>query len=127
MFIGFTGYGVDFIVRGRVELDGERLTDMLERTEEILVRDAVLEGLDDLAHVELPDYVVSRSELLAALGGGPRGSHTHRIRATARRIQASVGPYRVLGRLHTRGDGTIAERLFDGGPLVPLKIGRAHV
>lgn len=120
MLIAFTGYGMDFIVRGRVEVDGMRLTDMLEQTEQILVRDAVLEGLDDLAHVELPEYLVPRSELLAALGGGPRGSHTHRIRATPHRIQASVGPYRVLGRLHTPGDASIAQRLHEGGPLVPL-------
>lgn len=120
MDIDFTGYGVDFIVAGRVELRTGRLTDALAEWDEIVVRDAVLEGLDDLAHVEVPEYVVPRGELLAAVGTGPRGERTLRIRTTGRRMQACVGPYQVLGRVHTHRDGTIVARVLEAGPLVPL-------
>lgn len=120
MDIDFTGYGVDFIVAGRVELTAGRLTDALAEWDEIVVHDAVLEGLDDLAHVEVPEYVVPRGELLAAVGAGPRGDRGLRIRTTGRRMQACVGPYQVLGRVHTHRDGTIVARVLEAGPLVPL-------
>jgi hypothetical protein len=120
MDIDFTGYGVDFIVAGRVVMTASRLTDALAEWDEIVVRDAVLEGLHDLARVEVPEYVVPRAELLAAVGSGPRGERSLRIRTHGRRMQACVGPYQILGRVHTHRDGSIAARVLGAGPLVPL-------
>ncbi|HEX9045239.1 MAG TPA: hypothetical protein VF802_09450 [Candidatus Limnocylindrales bacterium] len=120
MDIDFTGYGVDFIVAGRVELGRGRLTDALAAWDEIVIHDAVLEGLHDLARVTVPEYVVPRDELLAAAGSGPRGELALRVPTTGRRMQACVGPYQVLGRVHTHRDGSIAARVLEAGPLVPL-------
>lgn len=123
MLIPFTGFGIDHIARGRLELLEERLTDALAVREELLLVDVVLEGLADLATLAIGDHVVSRRELLAAIGGdrgGPRGARSKRVTTTRLRLQASVGPYEILGRLHAPPGASLADRLLDAGPLVPL-------
>lgn len=120
MLIGFTGFGLDYIARGQLELVEDRLTDALTRREELVLLDVVLEGLEDLARFGIGDHVLHRSELLAAVGGGPRGSRRKRVPTTARPLQVSVGPYRVRGRLHAPPDASVAERLLGSGPLIPL-------
>lgn len=120
MHIEFKGYGVDFIVVGTVELLASRLTDMINEVETIDLTGVVLEGLTDMARVTVPEYTVRRAELLAAAATGPRGARRHRMPTTGHRVQAQVGPYNVLGRLHTRFGGSLSQRLEDGGPLVPL-------
>ncbi len=120
MHIEFKGYGVDFIVVGTVELLASRLTDMLNEVETIDLRDVVLEGLTDMARVTVPRYTIGRDELLAAAVTGPRGARRQRLPTTGHRVQAQLGPYNVLGRLHTRHGASLSQRLGDGGPMLPL-------
>ena len=120
MIVAFKGYGVDFIVVGRVELTASRLTDMVNEVETIALRDVVLEGLHDMARVAVPDYSIRRDELLAVNGTGPRGATNRRIPTTGHRVQAQIGPYNVLGRLHTTAGDSIHDRLTSRGPMLPL-------
>lgn len=120
MLVAFRGYGVDFIVTGRVELTADRLTDLVNESETIELRDVVLEGLYDLARVHVPDYAIRRDELLAVKAAGPRGARVWRVPTTRHRVQAQLGPYNVLGRLHTPPGGSVAHRLSSSGPMLPL-------
>ncbi len=120
MQVEFRGYGVDFIVVGSVELRGSRLSDMVNEVETIDLHGAVLEGLEDMARVDVAQYSIRRDELLAIAAPGPRGSHHRRLATTGHRVQAQLGPYNVLGRLHTRHGGSVRRRLGMGGPMLPL-------
>jgi len=120
MLVAFKGYGVDFIVSGRVELTADRLTDLVNESETIELRDVVLEGLYDLARVVVPDYSIRRDELLAVKVAGPRGARVWRVPTTRHRVQAQLGPYNVLGRLHTPPGDSVAHRLSSSGPMLPL-------
>lgn len=110
MFVEFKGYGVDFILAGRVELAASRLTDMLNEIETLTLHDAVLEDLHDLARVTVPEYTIRRDELLAVRIAGPRGDRQDRLPRTGRRVQAQLGPYNVLGRLHTTSGDPVPRR-----------------
>jgi hypothetical protein len=120
MLVAFKGYGVDFIIEGRVELTASRLTDMVNDSDTLLIRDAVLEGLHDLARVAVPDHTIRRDELLAVKVAGPRGVRMRRLPTTAHRVQAQLGPYNVLGRLHTTPGDSVSRRLAGSGPMLPL-------
>jgi hypothetical protein len=120
MHVEFRGYGVDFIVVGRIELTGSRLTDTVNEVRTIELQDVVLEGLDGLARVSVERYGIPSDELLAMAASGPRGSRRHRLPTTAHRLQAQLGPYNVLGRLHTRHGRSVRRRFWSGGPMLPL-------
>ncbi len=120
MLVAFRGYGIDFIVTGRVELRADRLTDLVNESETIELREVVLEGLHDLARVVVPDYSIRRDELLAVKVAGPRGARLWRVPTTRHRLQAQIGPYNVLGRLHTPSGDSVAHRLSSSGPMLPL-------
>ncbi len=120
MLVAFKGYGVDFIVSGRVELTADRLTDLVNEVETVDLRDVVLEGLHDLARVVVPDYSIRRDELLAVKVAGPRGARVWRVPTTRHRVQAQLGPYSVLGRLHTPPGDSVTHRLTSSGPMLPL-------
>lgn len=120
MRVEFRGYGVDFIVVGTVELTASRLTDQVNGRESLDLREVVLEGLHDMARVEVPEYTIRRDELLAVAAAGPRGERTRRFPTTGHRLQAQLGPYNVLGRIHTRHGGSVSRRIGSGGPMLPL-------
>lgn len=120
MLVDFKGYGLDFIIVGRLELTASRLTDMLNETPTLELRDVVLEGLLDLARVSVPDYSIGRDELLAVKVAGPRGMRLQRMPTTRHRLQAQLGPYNVLGRIHTGPGETVPRSVSNRGPMVPL-------
>ncbi len=120
MLVEFKGYGLDFIVVGRLELTASRLTDMVNETEELELRDVVLEGLVDLARVHVPEHTIRRDELLAIKVAGPRGARLRRVPTTCHRLQAQLGPYNVLGRIHTVPGETVPCSVSSRGPMLPL-------
>jgi hypothetical protein len=120
MQVEFRGYGVDFIVVGTVELRGSRLSDMVNEVETVDLHDVALEGLGDMARVSVAQYSIRRDELLAIATAGPRGAKRRRVPTTGHRLQAQLGPYNVLGRLHTRHGGSVRRRFGSGGPMLPL-------
>lgn len=120
MLVAFKGYGVDFIVAGRIELTAARLTDLVNQVEVLELREVTLEGLHDLARVDLPDYSIRRDDLLAVEASGPRGARAWRVPTVRHRVQAQLGPYNVLGRLHTPPGDSVVHRLTAEGPMLPL-------
>jgi len=98
--IELDAYAVDCRVFGRVDLGDGRLTDFLNATPELRIRDARLESLADGHVMETPELTVARDELCAVVASGPRGDAARRLRTHATRVVADLGPYQIVGLVH---------------------------
>ena len=98
--VEFDAYAADCRVHGQVEVGEGRLSDHLDHAAELLVRDAQLEGLADGRMVAMPELTVARDELCAVVASGPRGETARRLHTQTRLVEAEVGPYLVVGRVH---------------------------
>jgi hypothetical protein len=120
MLVDLIGYAGDCLIRGHLDLRAERLTDQLHDDPAVRLTDVVLEGLVDGRRVAVPEFVIRREDLCAVVAVGPRGARRLRIATTPHRLQAQIGPYTVLGRLHAP-PGTDAIRSFaERDLMVPL-------
>ena len=120
MGIEFAGYAGDCRIFGRVASLGERLTDLLNAGDRVVVRDARLVSLVDGHTIEVPECPVEATELCAAIAHGPRGLRTHRVRTDQHRIRLGVGPYLVLGELHSPPDADPIADVLRRPAMVPL-------
>ena len=118
--IEFVGYSGDCRIFGRVPSLGERLTDLLNGGQRVIVRDARLESLDDGHIVTAPLAEVERDELYAVVAHGPRGARTQRVRTAKHRIRVDLGPYVVLGNLHSPPDADPVGDVLRRDVMVPL-------
>ncbi len=119
MNVEFTGFLGDCLISGQLARPRERLTDQLNREQVLTLTNVVLEGLDG-GRVESATFGIELPELCAAVATGPRGTRSLRIPTEARRLQAQIGPYAVLGRYHGPR-GATSLRAFSGrDPMVPL-------
>ncbi len=119
MNVEFTGFLGDCLISGQLARPRERLTDQLNREQVLTLAGVVLEGLDG-GRVESATFGIELRELCAAVATGPRGTRSLRVPTEARRLQAQIGPYAVLGRYHGPR-GATSLRAFSGrDPMVPL-------
>src|ERR1035437_4832214 len=93
-------YAADCPVHGQVEVGEGRLSDQLNRTPDLLIRDARLEGLDDGQLVDMSEVTIARDELCAVVVSGPRGDVARRLHTRTTHVEVEVGPYLVEGRVH---------------------------
>ena len=93
-------YAADCLLYGHVESGEGRLSDQLNSTQELHLRDAQIEDLADGHVVAIPELTVERDELCAVIASGPRGDGTRRLNTRTARVELEVGPYRVVGRVH---------------------------
>jgi hypothetical protein len=93
-------YAADCRVHGQVEVGEGRLSDQLNRTPDLLIRDARLEGLDDGHLVDMSEVTIARDELCAVVVSGPRGDVARRLHTRTTHVEVEVGPYLVEGRVH---------------------------
>jgi hypothetical protein len=95
-------FAADCSISARVQIDGDRLSGVLNGNETYHLTSALLQGLDDGRLVEVPDLELSRDELLVIQVAGPRGNPERRVRTVAFPVEMQVGLYRVHGYLHVR-------------------------
>jgi hypothetical protein len=98
--VEFDAYAVDCRVYGQVKLGEGRLSDELDRTPKLLIRDARLEDLSDGHVVAMPELTIEREELCAVVASGPRGDPARRLHTRTTRVEVEVGPYRISGAVH---------------------------
>ncbi len=98
--VEFYAYAADCRLHGQVELVEARLSDQLNSTGEVLIRDAELEDLADGHVVAMPELTVGHEEICAVVASGPRGDAARRLNTRTAFVEVEVGPYRVLGRVH---------------------------
>ena len=116
----FIAYAGDCLLQARLELPEGRLTDFLNATESLTLRDVVVQAHDDGHVVYLDRLVVSRREIFAIEARGPRGQTQKRVRTRPSRMEFVLGPYRVLGQLHAAPGADPLSALARRKPLVPL-------
>ena len=100
MKIEFVAYAVDCVGEGTIELESDRLADLLTEVEEVTVEGLVLESVADSHPIEAGETTVAREELCIVVATGPRGSRGRRVHTRPQLVRASVGPYDVSGYLH---------------------------
>jgi hypothetical protein len=120
MLVDLTGFAGDCLITGRLDLRAERLTDQLNAEGTLNLVDVLLEGLLDGRQVSTPTYTIGRAELCAVKAGPPRGSRRLRAATEPHRLQAQLGPYTVLGRLHAPPGRPALETLAEREVMVPL-------
>lgn len=98
--VEFQGFSGDCTITGRITMFGDRLTDFLNGQERFRLHKVEFQSLDD-GHVKAMDSVsIERSDLLVVVGTGPRGNEKQRVHLEEARMQLSIGPYLILGRMH---------------------------
>jgi len=116
-FIGFAG---DCTISGKITMFGDRLSDFLNGQERFLVHHLECESLEDGHVVALDSVSLERDDLLAVVATGPRGSEKQRVSRQTNRLQISIGPYLILGRLHTVPGAEAVASVLKREPMIPL-------
>ncbi len=118
--VEFIAYGEDCLLSGRVRLDAERLSDMLNQHDEYLLVDVMVERLDDAGAIEVKEVLVHRDELLLVHATGPRGTQARPQRTRLHPLGMQLGPYHVRGYLHALPGSDPLLAIRRRKPMVPL-------
>lgn len=98
--VALEAYAGDCRLFGQVDFGDGRVTDFLNASPDLSIRDARLESLADGHVTEAPELTVARDELYAVVANGPRGDAARRLRTHATRVEVDLGPYQVVGAVH---------------------------
>lgn len=118
--VDFYGFAGDCTITGRLTMFGDRLTDFLNGQDRFRVHHCEFTSLEDGHVIPMDSMSLEREDLLAVAGTGPRGSEDQRVRREETRMQLSVGPYIVLGRLHTAPGADPMKNILQREPMIPL-------
>ncbi|MFL5674385.1 MAG: hypothetical protein ACJ779_05230 [Chloroflexota bacterium] len=116
----FVGFAADCTISGKVTMFGERLTDFLNGQERFRIHHVECESLADGHRVAVDSISVERSDLLAVIATGPRGSEKQRVQLHTNRLQMSVGPYVILGHLHVKPGTDPVASVLQRDPMIPF-------
>ena len=118
--VEFQGFAGDCLITGRITMFGDRLTDFLNGQERFRLHKVEFQSLDD-GHTVAEDSVsVERDDLLAVAATGPRGSEKQRVELEEARMQLSIGPYIILGRLHVPPGQDPMRNVLHREPMIPF-------
>jgi len=118
--VEFVAYGEECLLSGRLRLDAERLTDMLNAHDEVQLVDVMVERLDGHPAVEVRQVLVRRDELLLVHATGPRGSLARRHRTRQHALAMQIGPYHIRGYVHALPGSDPVTSLRRRKTMVPL-------
>jgi hypothetical protein len=118
--LDFTAYAEDSRLYGRIQLDAERLTDMLNEHDELTLVNAMVESLADGRTYQADEFTIQRDELLVVEAFGPRGSANRRQRTRPHAMAVKLGPYEIRGYLHVSPTADPLIALRRRKPIVPL-------
>jgi hypothetical protein len=122
--VDFVAYGEDCVLAGRMVLDGDRLTDMLNDHEEYALLGVTVERFDDGQPIEIDEVVVGRDELFLVHADGPRGNVARRKVTASQCVAVKMGPYEVRGFFHGPPGTDPVDAIRRRKAMVPLTDGR---
>lgn len=70
--------------------------------------------------IDVGDIALARDDLFAIEALGPRGEPSRRIHTVRHRLEVRLGPYTVLGQMHTMPGGRPRVAMGQRSPMVPL-------
>ena len=121
MHAEFIAYAGDCRVRGTIDREhGVRLSDILNAVDDITLRDAELTSHADGHVVHLDEVTLGRDELYAVEAVGARGEVARRLHTVKHRLQIRLGPYVVLGYLHSLPGNEPLVSIGKRAPMIPL-------
>jgi hypothetical protein len=101
MRIDFRGYAGDCTILGQIETDSARLSDALDRADEVVIHDATLHSLAGEQAMYTGEMVLKRDDLFAIEAlTPPPGNDQRRVRMVRHALRARLGPYTCFGELH---------------------------
>ena len=118
--VEFQAFAGDCTIAAKLTMFGERLTDFLNGQERFRVHHVTFQSLDDGRYVQEDSISLERDDLLAVVASGPRGSEKQRVRREEARMQLSIGPYIILGRLHVDPGIDPMRSVLQREPMIPL-------
>ena len=118
--VSFDAFVAGHRVFGWVRLDADRLTDLLNDHEELLLVNVMIEHLADGTTVSAEEAVVRRADLVAVRASGPRGEASRRADTQAHPVLVESGPYRIGGHVHAAPGIGPARRIRGREPMIPL-------
>lgn len=118
--IDFVGFAGDCTITGKLTMFGDRLTDFLNGQERFRVHHLEFESLEDGHRVALDSLSLERDDLMAVVATGPRGSEKQRVSLQVNRMQVSIGPYLILGRLHAKAGSDAVASVLKRDPMIPF-------
>ena len=124
MLVDFYGYATDCTVSGHIDLGSSRLSEFLERNDEIVVQRATLLGLRGEQPSSVARLTLRRDELFAAEARMPAGAAAatseRRIHTVRHLVRLVCGPYEFLGELHALPGAPPMRALLNRRSMVPL-------
>ena len=118
--VRFIAYGDHHRIFGWVQLRAERLTDLLDAHEELLLADFKIESLEDGISQSVEESLIGRRELIAVQATGPRGDASRRHETRTHPIIVQSGNYLIAGYLHADPGVDPVASIDARGPMLPL-------
>jgi hypothetical protein len=118
--VQFAAFGRDHRLFGWVRLRADRLTDLLNTHEELLLTHVEIESLEDGAMRAVEEVLIRCSELIAVHASGPRGDAPRRRRTRAHAIAIQSGNYLIGGHLHVPPGSDPIANVGERPLMVPL-------
>lgn len=101
MRIEFKAFADDCVIEAKLVLEVDRLSDLIAERNEFEIEEVTIVALDDGRTLTTSAVKASRHDFTAIAAAGPRGNAARRIRTRLHPVRTRVGPYDIVGYLHT--------------------------
>jgi hypothetical protein len=118
--VEFVAYAADCAISGFIRLEVNRLSDLLNGSEEFELRNVLVDDFSGTPPAGVSEVLVKREELLVVHATGPRGNPALRRPTRQHPVIAVIGPYQVSGYVHAMPGAPVLASLQRRGHIVPL-------
>ena len=120
MLVDFFAYAGDCTVSGRIDLAAGRLSDRLDRAEDVVIHGARLHGFVDEPVAQVEKLRLGREDLFAVEATDVSGGDGRRIHTVRHLVRFLCGRYRFIGELHTLPGAPPLQAVMARRSMVPL-------
>ena len=118
--VRFVAYTRHHRVFGWVRLRADRLTDLLNAHDALLLTEVDIESLEDASTTSSDQVMIEGGDLIAVHASGPRGDATMRRRTRTYAVALQAGNYLIGGHLHGVPGTDPMSSFRDRPTMVPL-------